>query len=272
MPTRPKEDEKVDTALVKAMVIGDGCLRIRKDCKTPIITITHSAKQEEYLVWKKNLLEKAGYVSNFRKCLHVVNKYTGKRDWMVNITTRAYKEFLGIRNLMYPKTKGFPSGVLDDLGLLHLAIIFQDDGCKVTTGTVSWANGTRKRLPVPCISSYRIALQSHGQGSFQFCDWLMSKFGVTAKSLLTKYGYVVAIYRSYDKARFRDLISPFMHSTMMYKLEGTFEAHVNCGERLSERGFEETSRIMQQSELPGKKPEENGPKSLFRFEQSVLGN
>jgi hypothetical protein len=261
----------VDKALVKAMVIGDGSLSIRRShgFKNAQLRILHAFAQRDYLLWKRELLADAGIGSHYWESESVTNPYTGKRAVFCTIETRAYPGLTDLFFSMYPKKDGFDPGILDDLGPLHLAIIYQDDGGKVTANTVRY--GTRSVPTVePYVVSYRIALQSHGdKGVSQFCEWMGQRFGITARPLLVPSGYTVAIYRKADKANFRNLIQPFVHPTMMYKLEGTFEAHVDHRERLSEReSFEENPwAAMQQSELPGIEPEEDGPKSLSRLER-----
>lgn len=230
------------------MVIGDGHLQVKKTHKNAILIVGHSIKQREYCLWKKSLIENTGMVAHYYEYEATTNPFTEKKGIFSVFYTRAYSELTGLRNLMYPKDKGFRPGVLDDLAPLHLAIIFQDDGGKVMCKTVRYG---KKSVPLvePYIASYRIALQSHGnKGVSQFCEWMGQRFGITAKPLLVPSGYTVAIYRKADKAKFRDLIRSYVHPTMMYKLEGTFEAHVIHRERLSERGFE-NNRIMQQSAL-----------------------
>jgi hypothetical protein len=259
----------MDIRLVKAVVIGDGCLGIKHHTRNinARLTITHSVKQKDYLLWKKDLLEAGGLPTWYSEFINTVNPHTGKKGLMCRVESGANPVLTVLRGQMYPKENGFCQGVLDDLEAIHLAIIFMDDGCKQVNKTVRIGYRLKKSYPChPYIASYQLSLQSHGfSGANQFVDWLDAKFGIHAAVWRQKGQAKVAVYRNKDKELFRQVVSPHIHSSLAYKLDGQFNAHVIHRERLSERtpnGDEMSNGAVRQSELAGIEPREGEPKSL----------
>ena len=230
----------MDIRLLKAMVIGDGSLDVKR-CTGNVnarLKINHGVKQKDYLLWKRDLLTASGLKTWYGEIQNTVNPHTGKKGTLCWLESGADPVLTVLRDLLYPKSEGFKPGVLEDFDALHLAIIFMDDGCKqVNKKVTSWENGKRKRVDVdPYIASFNFALQSHGfSGAHQFCDWLRWKFGIHAAVWKQAGQPKVAVYRNEEKEKFRSLIAPYVHSCVAYKLDGTFHAHMTHRERLSER-------------------------------------
>lgn len=243
----------MDVRLIKAAVIGDGCLNIRERYRNARFLCTHSIKQKDYLLWKRDLLAAAGLQTAYGEFWNTSNPHTGKRNLFCRIESNVSPILTTLHDQLYPKSDGFKPGVLDDLEAIHLAIIFMDDGTKQVNKK---ADGV---AVVPYISSFRIALQSHGfGGAHQFVDWLNAKFGVHSSIFKQAGQPVVAIYRNRDKEMFRETVQPFIHSTMTYKIDGSVHAH---RERLSERASLRTE-TMRQSDLAGNEPREGASKNL----------
>lgn len=256
----------MDLKLIKAAVIGDGCLcngRQKQGYINYRFSCTHSSKQKDYLLWKKDLLAAAGLATWYSEFENVTNPHTGKRGLMCRIESPVDSRLTVLYGQMYPKSEGFKPGVLDDIDELGLAIIFMDDGGKqVNKVTSVYPNGKRTQIPcVPYIGSFRLALQSHGwSGAEQFRDWLLSRFGVHASICSQNGSPVLSICRMADKERFRSIVSPSIHPCVAYKVDGSFQmTHLAHRERLSERG---PYGAMRQSELAGNEPREGEPKSL----------
>jgi len=244
----------VDIRLLKAMVIGDGCLDIRDRYRNARFSIMHSVKQKDYLLWKKDLLEAGGFRTSYFEFENVTNPHTGKKALMCRIESNVSVELTILRGQLYPKSEGFKPGVLDDLEDIHLAIIFMDDGTRCVTKTCGTTlKGKRYTYPCdPYISSFRFALQSHGfSGANQFCVWLKDKFSVDARVVQQAGQAVVSIYRNASKKKFRHIVTPHIHTSLAYKIDGTFKCHSIRRERLSEKA---PDQVVRQSDLTGNEP------------------
>jgi len=247
----------MDVRLLKAMVIGDGCLDIHKRYRNARFTCIHSIKQKEYLLWKRALLEASGFKTLLYEYWNTTNIHTGKRALFCRLESGVSPALTELRNLMYPKLLGFRSGILDDLDALHLAIIFMDDGTKSFLRRRSgMRDGVRCSVEcAPHIAKFRFCLQSHGiVGVQQFRDWMLRKFSINSTTSIIKGAPVLEIGRIADKQRFVETIQPYIHETMKYKIEGGFDGHVIHRERLSERTPSEDEKsegAMRQSELAG---------------------
>jgi len=227
--------------LIKAMVIGDGCLcngREAQGYRNYRFTCLHSIKQKEYLLWKRGLLFGAGIKTWYSEFLSTTNPNTGKKALMCRIESGVSPHLSDLHGLMYPKENGFKPGVLEDLEAKHLAVIFMDDGTKdVLRKGGRTKNGIRVVYECePYISTFRFCLQSHGRvGAQQFADWLNAKFKIYSRVHSQKGSAVLDIQRNEAKDRFRELVAPYIHPSMAYKLEGSLHFHVIHRERLSER-------------------------------------
>lgn len=251
------------------MVIGDGCLDIHKRYRNARFTCMHSIKQKEYLLWKRSLLTASGFKTRYDEFWNTTNIHTGKRALMCRLESGVSETLTELRSKMYPKSLGFRNGILDDFEAIHLAIIFMDDG---TRAFVNRRSGMRNsvRCIVECtphIAKFRFCLQSHGVvGVRQFQDWMVGKFSINSRISMIKGSPVLEIGRIADKQRFVDIVKPFIHETMKYKIEGGFDGHIIHRERLSERtsSEEKSEGTIRQSELAGNEPQEVEPKSPTR--------
>lgn len=247
----------MDVRLLKAMVIGDGCLDIHKRYRNARFSCIHSIKQKDYLLWKRSLLEASGFKTRLDEYWNTTNIHTGMRAMFCRLESAVSPSLTELRNLMYPKIFGFRPGILDDLDALHLAIVFMDDGTKSFLRRRSgMRDGVRCRVEcTPHIAKFRICLQSHGTvGVQQFRDWMLRKFSINSTTSIIKGAPVLEIARIADKQRFVETIQPYIHETLKYKIEGGFDGHTIRRERLSERTSSEDEKsegTMRQSELAG---------------------
>jgi hypothetical protein len=231
--------EVVDARLVKAMVIGDGYLTLEKHYRNVRFGILHTVKQREYLLWKQRLLRESGLPTHYSERADPGSPLVKPTEGRCEIRSGALPELTSLRELMYPKARGFLPGVLDDLEVEHLAIIFMDDGGKNASSVKSmkrWKDRVYVYNYDPYIISFTFCLQSSGvTGCEQFKDWIESKFQIESKVTLTgNHQPVVKVYKTSAKERLRDLLLPYLHQTMRYKVEGRMQA-AQRPERLSGR-------------------------------------
>lgn len=240
--TSGNKGEVLDARLIKAMVIGDGYLTIEKHYRNARFGILHSVKQKEYLLWKKAILEETGLPTHYLEREDPGSPLVKPTAGRCEIRSGALPELTSLRELMYPKARGFLPGVLDDLEAKHLAIIFMDDGGKNQSAhTVPrvWRGIKYVHHYSPFIISFTFCLQSSGVvGCEQFRDWMKNKFGIESRVNFIRQQPIVKIYRTEDKTKLADLLYPYLHPTMRYKVDGRMQA-AEHPERLSARAPED---------------------------------
>jgi len=125
--------------LIKAMVIGDGCLALDKRWRgsNARLQIAHGLDQQEYLFWKAALLQRLGFRITYYE-------YRSPKSPTVTVAIQTNRDstLTPVYSLMYPKLRGFEPGVLDDLDERCLAIIYMDDGCRRLSKKIRWSNAT----------------------------------------------------------------------------------------------------------------------------------
>lgn len=113
----------------RACLLGDGCIGWHRE-EFPFISITHSAKQEDYLRYKASRLSKE---------LGREVKVNGPHEYKDSRTGNIYKRFnvhvshktalSGLYRILYPDHKKLiTSEFLEGLGAEALALLWMDDG------------------------------------------------------------------------------------------------------------------------------------------------
>lgn len=221
--------------LVKAMVIGDGYLSLEKGCRNARFGCLHSIKQKPYLLWKQKLLARAGLTTSYKEREDHGSALVAPTQGRCEMRSRVHPALTAIYQRMYPKENGFSAGILDDLGEMHLAIIFMDDGGKNAAAhsvPSGWPGSSCVNHYDRFVISFTIHLQSWGiKGCHQFIDWLKRRFLVEARIGFQRGQPVVKVYKTEAKKRLRDVVEPHLVPTMKYKVEGRMHARP---ERLSE--------------------------------------
>lgn len=170
-------------------LMGDGYIHPRGQ-----IQIAHSTKQVKYLNWKYKELRSLSYgsptiVSRFDT--RYKKSYSVARFWLRQFFSSWRKDF-------YQNGKKIiPINYLNKVSELSLAVWYMDDG-----------NFSENR-------SVRISTDGFDLPEvLKIQDFLMSKFGI--QSTLQKSGKLRISSNSLDK--FFSLITPFVHSSMKYKI------------------------------------------------------
>ena len=191
----PNKSKKINFSVIEKQVIlgsllGDGT--ITKDGR---LRIKHSSKQRDYLVYKKSLL--SNIECNFRDVKTTYDKRTNKRYSHVNLDTKVYQNFKDLRNNWYPNdTKNIYIKDFREIDALGIAIWFMDDGFKSNKGIMMATDSFKKEDLVEC------------------CKILYEKFNL--KFLINDRNRIYLKKSEYSK--FYQLIKPYIHSTMLYKL------------------------------------------------------
>ncbi len=184
-----KPEESKELSLIIGCLLGDGSLD-----KNGRFSCAHSMKQRDYCLWKANQLE--SYNIKFIENNARFDKRTEKTYYCCTFYTRGDTKLKELRNQLYCPTKQLTKEVLKYYTGLSLAVHFMDDGYKKS-------------------SSYGIATNSFTKESLdtfiQHCkDVFQIKFVIHSENKL----YLPLVF----KDRFENIIRPYIHETLMYKL------------------------------------------------------
>lgn len=191
-------------------ILGDGYLCPNRHPEDTHLTlnselrITHGKKQDLYVKYKKQLLEKEGircHLSLLKpKKPHCINGIEVKENGTFILKTQRNVSFNFYRDLFYRPNKKL-CRYLYKLNPLGLAIWYMDDGYKTTSGFVFCTDGfTFKEVEF---------LQKIMKHNFNL-DTTIRKTRLNKPNL-----YV----RACSKMHFIELVSPYICESMKYKLE-----------------------------------------------------
>jgi recombination protein RecA len=197
----PISDE--ERQIIIGTLLGDGCVTLTKQGRG-MLNVTHTTKTEGYFYWKLRSLPRLFFED------HVVRRSNGLKRGRATSSLSAYSivrdELTSMRALFYPKgIKLVPSRIASDLTALSIAVWYMDDGSLSTRG-----------------NSHRIILATNAfdDSSIRRLILSLKRHGVTAKAM--RFGHagqkVIYIGKRSNISRFADLVRPFIHSDMAYKL------------------------------------------------------
>jgi hypothetical protein len=194
-------------------VAGDGCLGIPSGRPNSVyFSLTHSASQREYLVYKINRInQELGTKGTVSQPRAVYDSRTNKYYWSCQSMV-VNPKLKKLYSLFYINgEKQFTSRVLNLLGLEALAIFWMDDG---NVGkTTSAVNKGILNLYRPLNEALLV------------CDWIEDLTNVQAKPYRDGDLYRVRISRSL-MPKFLAKIRPFVHTSMKKKVTLYF-SHYN---------------------------------------------
>jgi recombination protein RecA len=171
-------------------LLGDASIPQKDKSRQCCFEIKHSVKQKEYLLWKFSLLE--NFCSNQPKPL-------ASGQW--RFRTVAHPYFSSMRTSWYPRgRKKVPE--IKKLSALGLAIWYMDDG----------RNGSQGLDLTLCTCCFTRA------DNQKLGDLLLTEFEIDSR---------IAIYAGYchlrigldSRRRFLDVVAPYIHPSMQYKLD-----------------------------------------------------
>lgn len=177
-------------SLIAGCLLGDGS--ISKDGR---FSCAHSLAQKEYCIWKINMLKKQFNVSEYETSQF--DKRTKKTYYSYRFyVCQANQTFRTWRENTYVPHKEITPFILKYYNNLSLAVHYMDDGYKTDC-------------------SYQIATNSFSKDSLElFIKHCKDSFGIEFKIASENKIYLPKKY----KDRFENIIKPFIHSTLMYKL------------------------------------------------------
>ncbi|WP_343601315.1 intein-containing recombinase RecA [Mycobacterium sp.] len=192
--------------VVLGSLMGDGCLSrpVRQDSESARLRMGHGAKQSEYLDWKVSLLE------NIPHC----RTSNGKGAVFADFTPLS--ELHELMSAMYldDRKKFLSEEYLKALTPLALAIWYMDDGSFSlrSKGLQQRTQGGSGRIEI-CVEAMsegsQVRLRDYLRDT-QGLDVRLRKAGAAGKSVL--------VFSTQATARFQELIAPYIHPSMAYKL------------------------------------------------------
>ena len=192
--------------VVLGSLLGDGCLSppVRQDSESARLRMGHGAKQAEYLDWKISLLEN---ISHSRTT-------NGKGAAFADFTPLS--ELHELRSAVYlgDGKKFLSEEYLKALTPLALAIWYMDDGSFTlrSKGLQQRTTGGSGRI--------EICVEAISEGSqLRLRDYLRDTHGLDVR--LRHAGSTdkaVLVFSTEATAKFQELIAPYVHPSMAYKL------------------------------------------------------
>ena len=194
-------------ALLLGMILGDGYIN-----KHGGLHIEHSLKQEEYVIWKNNLISKIFKDQDGRRKLFYRNRLDKRTNNVYSQVSchKQHKYLKQLRRWVYTPEKTFSRKILDYLTPEAIAIWFMDDGN--LRGYIS--KKTNK------IASIQVSLYTHCpfEEAEVVRDYFLEKWGIEFKLYRHKELY----YLCADTAngnKFLDLVRPHVIPSMSYKVD-----------------------------------------------------
>ena len=180
--------------IMMAMLIGDGHIT-----KQGILIVEHGLKQKKYCEWKYNLIKK--YIKS--------NKSTNLNKSRWNTKASKFGRFL--RKYIGVHPKKITKKILNRIGVLGLAIWYMDDGTLDLR-----KNKNRDKIRGRCAS-----LRSHWKydNALLIKDWFKDTHNLKLKLKLNKKnGLYWLEFTSLSTVDFFNLIKPYIHESMFYKI------------------------------------------------------
>ena len=194
------EGEEDFKQLIIGSLLGDGCISSNgKNSKNYYLCIAHALKQKEYLLFKKNILDKYNLTCSFIERTYEDKRFKNPNYTEVRLKTRLHPYFTEIRLKHYDSSgnKRVHLDFIKDISALGLAIWYMDDGY-VTKNS--------------CILSS--------------CSFTIEEQQILADILLKKFGLHFTVGKNdnsmyllaQDFPKFVEIISPYVVPSMQYKL------------------------------------------------------
>lgn len=211
-----KELTQEGKSLLTAIVLGDGCLRKPHPQTGSVqLEIGHSIKQEDYCIWKRDLVfdicgglkpPKIGYKKVILK--------SNNKEYETCRFTKIHEYFIHLRNKMYSNGRKIVSEeILNSLTLQGIAIWYMDDGSLYTTLNETGNKSIKfdLRFATDCFNK-----EEHDLLEQYFNDKLNINFRKYFKPNTNTW-----CLRGFKKAtlEFYELISPYIINSMKYKIE-----------------------------------------------------
>mgnify|MGYP003655799004 CR=1 FL=1 len=200
--------EKLKTIL--DLALGDGHIPKPRteNCNTHL-RMNHSIKQSEYLLYKKKLLEDVGIESTYRESI------SKSGHGVCYLLTRRYPVIKKAREILYENGKKvFSKKLLEFFDERSLSFLFQDDGSKEMRCASRCAKNS-----TPCVNNFVLNVQSFDQESLNNLSNVLKETLIDNKVYKRKGYFVITIAKYISKVNLVEIIKPYVHKSMIYKIE-----------------------------------------------------
>lgn len=202
-----KDLDDIQKQVAYGSLLGDGTISKRNEGGWSTLRYSHNIRQEEYALWKWAMLDtiQGSSGSNPPSTKNRVDGRPIKSKEHLYFSTSSHP-FLGLLRKDSYKQKGKKSvsGWVEDLTELGLAVWYQDDGTRVTTGDSS------------CARLYTLSFTLDEIVYLE--DVLKRKFGLDSSHIETRPDQWAIAISSYSADAFFETISSWIHPCMDYKL------------------------------------------------------
>lgn len=185
-------------------LLGDAHLESQNQGRTYRLKIEHSIKQKSYVDWLYDVFHEWVITAPQEKTKQLSNGSVHTNYWFSTVSHSAFRFFAHQFYDRKTKKKGTPKLIHRWLTPQAIAVWFMDDGSLKSKfhkarilNTQAFKKGDIRRL----------------------MEVLENKFHLQCKMRKQKEGYQIMILGESAES-FHDLIAPYMHYSMMYKLKG----------------------------------------------------
>lgn len=218
-------------SLLLALCIGDGCLRKPHPRSGNVqLEIGHSIKQEDYCIWKRDLIYNIFGGKKAPKIGYRKIKLKGyDKVYQSCRFTKSHPYFAYLRNLLYPNNvKVITREILDKLTLQGIAIWYMDDGSFYKKDN---EDGTKS-----ICFDLRISTDSFTKEENEIIvDYFKEKWGINFYIYQChkerEHGWIIRANKA-AAIKFINLIKPYIIPSMRYKIEyktnNTHERETSC--------------------------------------------
>jgi len=245
-----------DFDFVAGCSLGDGYLNgFNKRSTSPVFTLGHSQKQEEYLIWKAENLNR---ILNKNYSVHRSVRTVQGKQYPVITYSASVPELWEVYNLLYfEKKKVFTQALLERLGFQSLALLWMDDGVFVTqTHTTTsinsnWEFGWKgeKGAVRKYFREARLSLYTSKQEADIVNEWIKSLTGAEGRTYdQKKNNQFILLWNKPNFLKIIEAIYPFTHPSMYRKISLDLKRFdlfpVTVGERESAAKLDEGQTVV----------------------------
>lgn len=195
--------------LIIALTLGDGYMRIQQNAKHAYLEISHSINQENYLIFKANVLNNFGdFPFKITKRIIEINN---KKYPVSKITFNSKSEFTQMYRVIYKDGIKSLSSSLKYFDETALAFLFMDDGSAKIKKRVKRKDGKVLYSETGYIEAFMIATNCFTfEECYDFSNFLYKKFGITATVQKDRDRPRIAISNSHSKKILLSIVKPFI--------------------------------------------------------------
>lgn len=194
-------DEELRGAVI-GMILGDGSLSLQKGrCINAHMDYAHCLKQREYAVWKAELLESLTTV----RITDGVSHCRGKAYPKVRVLTKTHPFYTHLwKRFYHTGRKTVDRFLMEHLTSFGLALWYQDDG--------NLKNHENYLTPMFETNNFNVAEHEI------LVKGLADKFHLEFRVNKLNAKYLYLRLRRKDREAFYNIVKPFIHPTMEYKI------------------------------------------------------